>query len=287
MTDSNTILSLALHQGKKGEIIMKKKIIGIIAVVALVAISIVSLVGCGPKLTDWEYIEDRGKFIVGYTDYAPLANVTADDKVVDGFDVDLAKAVGAELGLDVEFQLIGDWGKKTVDLEGFSIDMIWNGMTITDELVDAINISDPYLKNRQAVVVKKEFAGWVAADLVGKEIGVESGSAGEAVANERFATSTIIGAGSQVSVFTELASGTVQAGIVDSLLAATMLTGSYKDSLVVAKGFDFPEELFGIGFRKGDDVFMEKVWDVLLGFKEDGSLLTIATKYGVEDLLMI
>ena len=264
---------------------MKKRIIGIISIMAIAAISMVSLSACTPALTDWEYIEDQGKMVIGYTSYAPLANVDADGTLVDGYDVELAKAVGEELGIEVEFKLI-KWNNKIVDLKSKNIDVIWNGMTITDDLQASINITDPYLTNSQAVVVPIANADCTAEDLVGKKIGVESGSAGDLIAEEMFSTSTIVGKAAQVDVFTELLAGTVSAGVVDSLLAAELLAGdSFKGKFVVADSFSFEKESFGIGFRQDDDVFMGKVEDALATLKADGTMEDIATKYGVQDLI--
>lgn len=268
---------------------MKKRIIGIIAVAALVAISMVSLVGCGPKLADWEYIEDRGKFIVGVTPYAPLSIVADDGKTVTGgFDTDLAKAVGEKLGLDVKFVVI-TWDMKIIDLNGYSIDVVWNGMTIDDELKKKMNISEPYMNNNQVVIVQKANEDWVESDLVGLEIGVESGSAGDKAATAKFADSDIKGATAQVDVFLELLSGNIGAGVVDSILASTLINAegsAYSGKIVANDNFEFAAEEFGIGFRKGDDVFMGKVWEAIEELKADGTMLEIATKYNLQDVVI-
>ena len=263
---------------------MKKRILGIIAVAAVAVISMVSLVACGPKLSDWNYIENKGEMVIGYTNYAPLANVV-DGELVDGFDIDLAKTVGEKLGIDVKFKRI-QWNDKIISLKARNIDVIWNGMTITADLKESINISAPYLTNSQALIVPVANADWTAKDLVGKKIGAESGSAGQEAVETDFADSTYVGKESQVDVFTELLGGTVSAGIVDALLAAEMLAGStYKGKFVVSNNFTFDSENFGIGFRKGDDVFMKKVEDALAELKADGTVNTIAVKYGVQGLI--
>lgn len=129
--------------------------------------------------SDYQYIINKGKVIVGYTLFAPIAYKVNEQLV--GFDIDLAKKVFADLGLEVEFQLI-DWETKEVELEAKTIDLIWNGMTITDERLAAMEISIPYMKNKQVAIIRSEDADkytsdtstWSDAVLV-----AESGSAGE------------------------------------------------------------------------------------------------------------
>ena len=130
------------------------------------------------ELVDWNYITENGKIIVGYTDFAPISWMKDGELV--GFDVELAKAVGAKLGLTIEFKLI-EWGAKEALLAGKSIDCIWNGMTITDERKAAMEISIPYLYNKQVAVIRKEDAAKYTdtASMAEAIIGAEGGSAGE------------------------------------------------------------------------------------------------------------
>jgi polar amino acid transport system substrate-binding protein len=72
-----------------------------------------------------------------------------------GFETEFAKAVAAKLGVKVKFQVI-DWNSKETELAGKNIDCIWNGMTITPERQENMQISIPYMKNEQAVVVKAD-----------------------------------------------------------------------------------------------------------------------------------
>jgi len=268
---------------------MKKKLFSLMAVCLLVVVGATSLVACGPKLTDWEYIEDKGSFIVGWTAYTPMAN--ADQKVLiegtAGFDIDLATAVGEIIGVKAEFRHI-EWDVKEIDLEMNNIDVIWNGMTISEELKKNINVSKPYLKNTQVVVVRAENADWTVEDFDGKGIAVEKGSAGDAAAEIKFPESVISGRGAQIDVFPAVLGRTVAAGVVDALLAVRILAeDAYVGKLVISENFSFPEEEFGIGFRKGDDIFMEKVWAAIEELKADGTLLEIATKYDIQDLLLV
>ncbi len=130
------------------------------------------------ELEDWNYITSQSKFIVGYTLFAPIAYEENNELI--GFDIELAKAVAEKLGLTVEFQLI-EWNAKEALLEAKSIDCIWNGMTITEERLAAMEISIPYLNNAQVAVIRKEDADKykTTADMAEAIVGAEAGSAGE------------------------------------------------------------------------------------------------------------
>ncbi len=106
------------------------------------------------KESDWEYIKEKGTLVVGITYFAPMNYENEDGELV-GFETEFAKAVAKELGLKVKFQVI-DWNSKETELASKNIDCIWNGMTITPERAENMQISIPYMQNKQAVVVKAD-----------------------------------------------------------------------------------------------------------------------------------
>ncbi len=130
------------------------------------------------EMADWNYITSQEKFIVGYTLFAPIAYEENGELI--GFDIELAKAVAEKLSLTVEFSLI-EWNSKEALLEAKSIDCIWNGMTINEERLAAMEISLPYLNNAQVAVIRKEDAAKykTTADMSDAIVGAEAGSAGE------------------------------------------------------------------------------------------------------------
>ncbi len=101
---------------------------------------------------DLQYIKDKGKLIVGITLFAPM-NYHNDKNELIGFETEFAKAVGEKLGVEVEFVEI-NWDTKEIELNAKNIDCIWNGMTITDERVENMSISVPYMQNKQVMVSK-------------------------------------------------------------------------------------------------------------------------------------
>ncbi|MBR2339611.1 MAG: transporter substrate-binding domain-containing protein [Clostridia bacterium] len=128
---------------------------------------------------DWDYITNKGEVVIGYTDFAPISWKNEQNELV-GFDVELAKAVCAKLGLTAKFELI-EWSAKEAKLDSKAIDCIWNGMTITEERQNAMEVSIPYLNNKQVAVIRVEDKEKYksTADMADAIIGAESGSAGE------------------------------------------------------------------------------------------------------------
>ena len=129
------------------------------------------------EMADWNYIVSQGKFIVGYTIFAPIA-YEKDGELI-GFDIELAKAVAVKLGLEVKFEEI-EWSTKEASLKAKTIDCIWNGMTITPERQAEMEVSIPYMNNKQVAVIRKEDAEKykTTEDMAKAIIGAEDGSAG-------------------------------------------------------------------------------------------------------------
>ncbi len=129
--------------------------------------------------TDWDYIRNKGELVIGYTDFAPISYEDNEGNLI-GFDVDLAKAVCQKLGINAKFELI-EWSAKEAKLNSKAIDCIWNGMTITEERQAAMEITIPYLNNKQVAVIRKEDKDKykTTEDMADAIIGAEGGSAGE------------------------------------------------------------------------------------------------------------
>lgn len=127
---------------------------------------------------DYDEIIESGKLVVGYTIFAPIAYEENGELI--GFDIELAKAVGEKLGFEVAFQVI-NWNTKVFELESKAIDVIWNGMTITDKIKEETSVTIPYLKNKQVAVIRVEDKDKykTTEDMLDAVICVESGSAGQ------------------------------------------------------------------------------------------------------------
>lgn len=173
--------------------------------------------------SDLAAIKAKGKLVIGITEYAPMNYKDANGKWV-GFDTEVAEAVCAKLGVTAEFKEIV-WDNKLLDLESGNIDCIWNGMTITDAIKNAAEVSGAYMENGQVIVIKKgAFAS--AEELVGKQIAVEGGSAGQTQATLNFPNSTIKEVEAQTDALLEVKSGASDACVIDIVMAKALLNSA-------------------------------------------------------------
>lgn len=276
---------------------MKKKIIALFAVMTLV-VGAFALTGCGGGSSDSEgseaasssaaaesdaaYVKDNGKLVVGITDFAPM-DYKDDKGEWTGFDAELATLFAKELGVEVEFQEI-DWDNKILELDGKSIDCVWNGMTLTDEVKEAMSCTEPYLNNAQIVVVPKADADKYKDEESIKDLtfAVEAGSAGAEVAKEKELKTNEVK--DQATALMEVKAGTSDGAIIDSLMAAAMVgEGTDYEDLAYTVGLN--EEEYGVGFRKGSDL-TDMLNDFFDKCAEDGTLKKLAEKYKVEAALI-
>ena len=185
-----------------------------------------------------------------------------------------------ELGVEVEFYVIADWGKKFMELDTKQIDVVWNGMTITDEATSNSSVSNPYVINAQLVVKKSGTVGnYTTADsLKGLTIAVESGSAGEKAANA-ISGATVVPLQDQAAALMEVAAGTADACVIDITMAYAM-TGEGTNYADLAPGISLTEEFYGVSFRKGSDL-TAMLNDFMAKLKADGTLQNLARKYNL------
>ncbi len=261
-----------------------KKIIALLLVVA----TMLCFAGCGGKkddaktdTTDLDYVKDKGTLVVGITDFKPMDYKENGEWV--GFDADMAKEFGKYLGVDVEFTEI-EWESKIMELDGKTIDCVWNGMTLVDEVKAAMATSKPYCNNAQIVIVNSKDADKYQTAEACKELSfaVEAGSAGEDAAKANGYKYTAVK--DQATALMEVASGTSTAAIIDSLMAAAMVgegTG-YADLTYTAK---LTTEEYGVGFRKESNI-VDEFNKFLEESVSNGKLKEVATKYKIQASLI-
>ena len=227
--------------------------------------------------SDLEYIKEKGKMVIGYTVYEPM-NYTDADGNFTGFDTELATAVCEKLGVEPEFVEI-NWDTKVVELDAKSIDCIWNGMTLTDDIMANAATTKAYAKNAQVVVVKDGTDYSFTADLAGKTVVAEAGSAGEAAieGDENLAQADYVSKSVQTDCLMEVAAGTADAAVLDLTLANAMIgEGTDYASLKIVDELNAEE--YGVAFRKGSDTAaaVDAAFDEL---KADGTMQALADKY--------
>ena len=265
-----------------------KKILSIVLVLAM-AFSICMVTGWGKDdstepSSELQYIQDKGTLVVGITEFAPMDyRENQDSEEWIGFDADMAKAFADSLGVDVEFKVI-NWDYKITELDNKGIDCVWNGMTLNDEVKAGMSVSNAYCNNAQVVVVKKDVADkYQTVDSIKKlQFAVEAGSAGEAMAKEY--ELNYIGAEAQADTLMEVSAGTSDASIIDLLMAGAMI-GEGTDYAGLTYTVELNSEEYGVGFRKGSDV-VDKINEFFKTAYDDGSMLKIAEKYGVQESLI-
>ena len=255
-----------------------KKMITLVLAILLLATLLTACGGSAPE-TDLAYIKDKGKLVVGITDYEPM-DYKDENGEWTGFDAEFARLFAEELGVDCEFYIIADWGKKFMELETKQIDVVWNGMTITDEAKLNSSVSNPYVVNAQVVVMKADVVANYAdtASLSGLTIAVENGSAGQDAANA-IEGANVVPLQDQGSALLEVKAGTADACVIDITMAYAM-TGEGTDYADLAAGISLTEELYGVSFRKDSDV-TAAFNDFMAKLMADGTLQALADKYAL------
>ena len=252
-----------------------------IAMLLVTVLTLTLFAGCGAASNDSDlaYIQDKGKLVVGITDYAPM-DYKDENGEWTGFDAEFARLFAEELGVECEFYVISDWGKKFLELETNQIDVIWNGMTITEEVLLNTSCSDAYVVNAQTLVMMADVVANYAdqESLMDLTIAVENGSAGQDAAAALGVTNLIL-VQDQAAALMEVAAGTSDACVIDITMANAM-TGEGTSYADLAAGISLTSEEYGVGFRKESDVtakfnaFMDKLI-------ADGTLQALADKYSL------
>ena len=267
-----------------------------ITALALTSAMVLSLAACGgsssdkktsddskkASKSDVEYVQDKGTLVVGITDFEPMDYKDDNDEWI-GFDADMAKAFAESLGVTAEFVEI-DWDNKVLELDGKSIDCVWNGMTLTDEVTSSMECTNAYLNNAQVVVVPKDVADKYQDkdSLKDLSFAVEAGSAGEAQVSDLGVEYTAVS--SQSDALMEVAAGTSDAAVIDLLMAGAMVgKGTGYENLTHT--VELTTEKYGVGFRKGSDL-ADKLNEFFKTSYNDGSMKKCAETYGVQDAII-
>ena len=264
-----------------------KKFIALALALVMVLTLTFALTGCKkteevattPVVEDLAKITDAGKMVIGITVYEPM-NYEDENGDWTGFDTEFAQAVCEKLGVKPEFVVI-DWDNKFLELEANSIDCIWNGMTITDEVKLNADVSKAYVKNAQVVVMSADKAKDIKSvdDLMGLSFAAEAGSAGEKAIQENGLDENYVECAAQTDALLEVKSGSADACVIDITMANSM-TGEGTSYAELASAIELTTEEYGIAFRKGSDL-TEKVNSIMDELKADGTLEELAKKYNL------
>ena len=232
--------------------------------------------------SDMAYVQEKGTLVVGITDFAPMDYKDENGEWI-GFDADMAKAFAESLGVEAEFVEI-DWDNKILELDGKTIDCVWNGMTLTEDVLSAMECSNAYCNNAQVVIVPADVADQYQDEesLADLTFAVEAGSAGEEQVQALGLHYTPVTA--QSDALMEVAAGTSDAAVIDSLMAAAMVgEGTGYEDLTYTIGLNSEE--YGVGFRKGSDL-AAALNDFFASSYADGTMESVAETYGVQAALI-
>lgn len=234
-----------------------------------------------------QYILDKGEFVLGLDDSFPPMGFRGEDGEIVGFDIDLAREVTERMGVELRLQPI-DWDAKVLDLNSRDIDVIWNGLTITDERKEQITFSKPYIANRQIVIVQADSGIRTKAQLADATVGLQLGSSAQDAVEaepevlESFAE--LARYQDNVQALLDLEVGRIDAVVVDEILGRYYI--SQKPGTFAVADEHFAEEEYGIGFRKGEIAFRDRVDEILDEMVEDGTAAEISQKWFGEDVLL-
>lgn len=254
-----------------------------ILLTAVLLIATMALSGCKEASSaDLAYVKDRGKLVVGVIDAKPLTQLN-DEGEWEGFAVDLAKAFGKKLGVDVEFKEI-EWSEMEHLLNDKTIDCVASALTLTAERRAVMECTKAYLNNSQILVTKAENARKYtsAEDCLQIKIAVLDGSTHETLAKEN--GFIILAKDSTEDALQAVADGTADAAIVNSIYATTAI-GKGNKFPDLARSFRLKDNKMGYAFRKGSDL-AGQMNDFFITSYTSGQMKKYAQKYSIEKLLV-
>jgi len=266
-----------------------------ILLLCLSVVLVFSLCGCSSEEpaqsetdTSWQEIKEKGYFVVGLDDaFPPMGFREEGTNEIVGFDIDLAKEAAKRMGVEVKFQPV-IWDTVIEELNNGNIDVIWNGLTITEERQEKIAFTKPYLENRQIIVVQKDSSINSKKDLAGKKVGRQAGSSAKIAMEKDPETlnsiEEIFEYGSNDEALLDLSTGRLDAVVVDEIVGRYYI--KKKPDVYRVLDEHFGEEKYGVGLRKSDKSFLNELDKVLDEMKADGTAAEISKKWFGEDLVI-
>lgn len=239
--------------------------------------------------TSISYIQDKGTFILGLDDSFPPMGFRDEDNNIVGFDIDVAKVVAEKLGVEFIAQPIS-WDAKELELNAKNIDCIWNGMSITPEREASMAMTFPYLNNQMVFYVKADSGLDTVEKLAGKTIAVQNGSYAEELLGGDFADlaatfTEVLGYDEYLTALMDLQNGGCDAVLIDLVVGEYKVSGMGATDLMA--GAALADDNYGIGFRKEDAALRDKVQEILIEMKADGTLAEICKKWFTEDITVV
>ncbi|MFW7362442.1 amino acid ABC transporter substrate-binding protein [Vagococcus fluvialis] len=255
------------------------------------------LAGCGnadekTKASKWDDIKEKNELVIGIDDtFVPMGFRDEKDNIV-GFDIDLAKEVTKELGIKAKFQPI-DWTLKETELDNGTIDVIWNGYTVTDARKEKVDFTMNYLSNEQVLVSLSDSGIKTFKDMKDKVIGAQEGSSGadsfednpellkdfvkdqEAILYPTF-----------TEAFLDLEAKRIDGLLIDKVFAEYYISQQKDSKKFAIAPSEFENENFAIGVKKGETELVKQLNDALQKAYKDGSSIKVSEKWFGENRVL-
>lgn len=258
----------------------------------LLVVGLLILTGCRrqtAKQDSWPVIKQRQTVVVGLDDSFVPMGFRAKNGQLKGYDIDLARAVFKRYHIKVDFQTI-DWSMNATELRNRTIDLIWNGYTITPARKRAVRFSQPYLQNKQVLVtMKKNHLNQFSA-MRGKTLGVQTGSSGYAsleaqpqLLKQYIKKQTPVLYSTFNDAFIDLNANRIQGLLIDRVYADYYIQHQSDPQAYRVVSGDFAPENFAVGMRKSDRVLQQKIDAALKALYQNGTMQRLSQKWFGED----
>ena len=225
------------------------------------------------------------KIVIGLDDNFPPMGFRNEKNELVGFDISMAQEATRRMGIEAEFKPI-DWSAKEAELNGKRVDMLWNGLTITEERKKNIAFTSPYMENHQIIVVPKSSTIKTKAELAARVIGIQDGSSAiDAVQRDPIAASfkELKKFGDNVTALMDLSTGRLDAVVLDEVVGR-YYTAKRPDDYAVLED-NFGTEEYGVGLRKDDSELLAGLQKAMDEMKADGSAARISTEWFGKDII--
>lgn len=245
----------------------------------------------------WNKVKSAGQLVLGFDKaFPPMGYIDTETGKTVGFDIDMATEACKRLGIKVKFQPI-DWENKLAEINNGNVDCLWNGFSKTAEREKQFDLSIPYMKNNQIILVKTGSSYKELDSLAGKTIGVQSDSSAETALNDpsnaafKKSLKEVVKIDDYSKAVMEIQNGTVDAIAIDEVVARYYLTKNPGAYAVLqdknGKDLSLAVEDYVVGFRKNDNTLKEKVEGVLKEMAKDGTAAQISQKWFGKDVITL
>ena len=263
-----------------------KKLFAVIFAMMLVLTSFACAEGTDASV---DKIIEKGTFILGLDDSFPPMGFRDEDNNIVGFDIDVAAAVAERLGVEFVAQPIV-WESKELELSSGNIDCIWNGMSITPEREESMAMTFAYLNNKMIFYTLADAGIATLDDLAGKKIAIQNGSYAQELLEGEYADlaktfAEVLGFDDYLTALMDLQNGGCDAVLMDLVVGDYKINGMGATDITAAVAL--ADDNYGIGFRKEDVALRDKVQEILIEMKKDGTLAEISTKWFGSDITVV